>query len=145
MAIFDDTVVLFDDPNTLFDSGSGTMFFVPPSDDIVPPIYVVPDRDYPSTMNPLMRHYRNQTRGRNIFLMSDGTVIDSQLQYTPPNMIQPPTDPYVRTIYEQGGAMIEVDTFQVPYVTATMYGGCRNPVTPAQAAQLEAAGYTVES
>jgi hypothetical protein len=144
MAIFDDTVALFDDHSVTFDAGASGSTFTPPSDDIVPPIYVVPDMAYPSTMNPLMRHFRNQTRGRNIFLMSDGSVIDSQRQYTPPNMIQPPTDPYVRSIYEQGGALMETDTYQTPYVTATMYGGSKNPVTPAQAAQLVAAGYTLD-
>jgi hypothetical protein len=76
--------------------------------------------------------------------MSDGTVIDSQLQYTPPNMIQPPTDPYVRTIFESGGALIEEDTHQTPYVVRTLYGGTMNLVDDAEAAQLEAAGYTVD-
>jgi hypothetical protein len=118
--------------------------FTPPTDDIVPPIYM-PEEDpwYPCDplMNRLMRHYRNQTRGRNIFLMSDGTVRDSQIQGTPPNMIQPPTDPYARSIYESGGALIEQDFFQIPYVTRTLYGGSDNVINTAEAATLTAAGY----
>lgn len=119
--------------------------FSPPSDDIVPPIEVAgPDPTYPvdPLMNRLMRHFRNQTRGRNIFLMSDGTYRDSQIQGTPPNMIQPPTDPFARTVYESGGALVEVDTFQVPYVKRTYYGGSANVITAAEATALNAAGYT---
>ncbi len=120
--------------------------FTPPTDDIVPPIYIGgPDPNYPSCgpMDRLMRHFRNQTRGRNIFLMSDGSVVDSQVGGTPPNMIQPPTDPYSRAIFEQGGALVEVDAFQVPYVVRTLYGGSVNQVNAAEKAQLIAAGYTV--
>lgn len=120
--------------------------FTPPTDDLVPPIYIAgPDYTYPvdPCMQRLMRHYRNQTRGRNIFAMSDGTFVDSQIDGTPPNMIQPPTDPYVRTVFEQGGVAIEVDTFQVPYVVRTYYGGVANVVNATEKAALEAAGYTV--
>ena len=121
--------------------------FTPPTDDIVPPIYIGgPDPTYPvdPCMQRLMRHFRNQTRGRNIFLMSDGSVLDSQIQGTPPNMIQPPTDPYSRAIFEQGGELIEEDTFQIPYVRRTLYGGSVNFVNAAEASQLESAGYTVD-
>ena len=118
--------------------------FTPPSDDIVPPIYVTPDEAYPSTMNALFRHYRQQTRGRNIFLMSDGTVQDSQVNGTPPNMIQPPTDPYVRSYtVDSNGNSQETDTFQVPYVVRTMYGGSVNTINDAEKTQLVNAGYTV--
>ncbi len=116
--------------------------FTPPSDDIVPAVYVTPDIMHPSSMNPLFRHFKQQTRGRNIFLMSDGTIRDSQVQGTPPNMIQPPTDPYVRSIYESGGALVEVDTYQVPYVVRTYYGGSINQITSAEATTLNNAGYT---
>jgi hypothetical protein len=58
-------------------------------------------------------------------------------------MIIPATDPYSRTIYESGGALVEQDTFQVPYVVRTYYGGTNNKVSPAEAAALTAAGYTV--
>jgi hypothetical protein len=118
--------------------------FTPPSDNIVPPIYVTPDQTHPSTMNALFRHFKNQDRGRNIFLMSDGTVVDSQVGGTPPNMIQPPTDPFVRSYtVDSNGNSVETDTFQTPYVTATMYGGSVNVINDAQKAQLQAAGYTV--
>jgi hypothetical protein len=92
-------------------------------------------------MQRLMRHFINQTRGRNIFLMSDDSIVDSQLQYTPPNMIQPPTDPYARSIYESGGNMIEVDFYQVPYVVRTYYGGSTVQISAAEAVILTSAGY----
>lgn len=118
--------------------------FTPPTDDIVPPIYM-PEEDpwfpVPKVMNRLMRHFRNQTRGRNIFLMSDGTYLDSQINGTPPNMIQPPTDPYARAIYESGGATVEQDFFQTPYVVRTYYGGVANPITAAEVTALTTAGY----
>jgi len=121
--------------------------FTPPADNIVPPIYVTVDHDDPwfpadPAMHRLMRHFRNQTRGRNIFKMSDGTFRDSQVDGTPPNMIQPPTDPYARAIYESGGALVEQDFFQIPYVVRTYYGGSVNQITATEAAALNAAGYT---
>lgn len=140
---YDDSTITYDSTKTY--DGAGQSTFTPPSDQIVPPIYVTPDQFYPSPMNALFRHYENQWRGRNIFLMSDGTTRDSQINGTPPNMILPATDPYSRAIYESGGALIEVDTYQVPYVTAVMYGGTANPVTTAQAAQLVANGYVLDS
>lgn len=125
--------------------------FTPPTDHIVPPIYLGgpdPLHGIDSAMQRLFRHFDNRDRGRNIFLMSDGTVTDSQdtsfganASGTPPNMIQPPTDPYVRSIFESGGELIEVDVFQVPYVVRTYYGGSGNVITSAEATILTAAGY----
>lgn len=127
----------------------------PPADDVVAPIYYpdypapgyggrfMNDDHYPidPLMQRLFRHYRNQTRGRNLFLMSDGTVVDSQVGGTPPNMILPRTDPYA-VVYDATSGSLQVTNFtQSPYVTAVMYGGSDNPVTAAQAAQLTAAGY----
>lgn len=120
--------------------------FSPATDAVVEPIYVGgEDSFYPvdPLMQRLFRHYKSQNRGRNIFAMSDGTFIDSQVGGTPPNMIQPPTDPYVRSVYESAGALVEVDEFQVPYVVRTYYGGSANAVSAAEAAALTAAGYTV--
>jgi hypothetical protein len=123
--------------------------FTPPSDDIVPPIYVTANGDDPwypvePTMKRLFRHFRNQTRGRNIFAMSDGTFLDSQVDGTPANMVQPPTDPYARAIYESGGALIEQDFFQIPYVVRTYYGGSANQITTAEATALNNAGYSTD-
>lgn len=121
--------------------------FTPKTDNIVPPIYIGgPDMHYPVPrfMDRLMRHFQNENRGRNIFLMSDGSVVDSQVGGTPPNMIQPPTAPYARAIYEQGGAMVEQDFFQVPYVLRTLYGGVANVVNDAESAQLIANGYSLD-
>jgi hypothetical protein len=119
--------------------------FTPAIDNIVPPIYIGgPDPHYPVAvqMQRLMRHFVNQNRGRNIFLMSDGTFVDSQVGGIPPNMIQPPTDPYARTVYESGGATVETDSFQVPYVVRTYYGGVTNIITTLEATNLTNAGYT---
>lgn len=145
MPNYDDPTVLYDGTNA-YDGPAAPSLFTPPTDDIVPPIYITPDHNDPwfpieQPMHNLFRHYREQTRGRNIFLMSDGTVQDSQIQGTPPNMIQPPTDPYARAIFEQGGALIEQDFFQVPYVVRTLYGGSDNHVSTAEINQLTAAGY----
>lgn len=131
------------DSNLVYDMGE---YFFPATDAIVPPIYIVEDPYYPCdpAMNRLMRHYKNQQRGRNIFKMSDGTFVDSQVGGTPPNMIQPPTDPYARAISESGGATVEQDFFQVPYVVRTYYGGTYNQITAAEKAALIAAGYLVD-
>lgn len=119
--------------------------FQPPTDVIVPQVYLGgPDPVYglDSAMQRLMRHFTQRVRGRNIFKMSDGTFQDSQVNGTPPNMIQPPTSPYARAIYESGGALLETDFFQVPYVVRTYYGGTLNIITATEAAALQAAGYT---
>lgn len=127
----------------------------PSADDVVGPIYYpdypapgyggrfVNDAYYPvdPLMQRLFRHMHRQTRGRNLFLMSDGTVVDSQVGGTPPNMILPRTDPYVTVFDATSGSLQITQTFQTPYVTAVMYGGSANPVTAAQAAQLTAAGF----
>ncbi len=127
----------------------------PAGDDIVAPTYqpdypqggygasFVNDPYYPCDplMQRLMRHYTPQTRGRNLFLMSDGTVIDSQVGGQPPNMILPRTDPYAVVFDATSGSLVVTDYTQTPYVTAIMYGGCDNPVTAAQASQLTSAGY----
>lgn len=127
----------------------------PGTDDIVGPIYFpdyphggyassfVNDPAYPvgPLMQRLFRHMRAQTRGRNLFLMSDGTVLDSQVDGTPPNMILPRTDPYAVVYDATSGQLVVTNFTQTPYVTAVMYGGSDNPVTAAQAAQLTAAGF----
>lgn len=121
--------------------------FSPPVDAVVSPVYIGEDPTYPvdPLMQRLMRHYKQQERGRNIFLMSDGTFRDSQVDGQPPNMIEPPTDPYVRSIGPQAGTglLVEDDTFQVPYVVRTYYGGSANPVSAAEATALTNAGYVV--
>lgn len=121
--------------------------FSPATDTIVPPIYVTTGGDDPwypvdPCMQRLFRHFSSRQRGRNVFAMSDGTFVDSQVGGTPPNMIQPPTDPYARAVYESGGALVEQDFFQVPYVVRTYYGGSANQITATEASALNGAGYT---
>ena len=123
--------------------------FTPPTDAIVSPVYTGPglappdDPYYPvdPLMHRLMRHYKQQNRGRNIFEMSDGTFVDSQVGGTPPNMIQPPTDPYVTVFDATSGTLQVTQTFQTPYVVRTYYGGTNNQVNATEAAALTAAGY----
>lgn len=114
----------------------------PSTDAVVSPVYVVDD-DPPvdPLMQRLMRHYKQQNRGRNLFLMSDGSVIDSQVGGTPPNMILPRTDPYATVYDATSGSLVVTNFNQTPYVTAIMYGGSDNPVTAAQVTQLTNAGY----
>ena len=126
--------------------------FSPPVDALVAPIYIGPglgqqnDEFYPvdPLMHRLFRHYANRDRGRNVFLMSDGTLRDSQVDGTPPNMIQPPTDPFATSFDSTSGEERTTRFFEVPYVVRTFYGGSANEVNDEEAAILTAAGYVVD-
>ena len=146
MPHYDDPTILYDSPTT-YDGGTVVPTFTPQGDDIVPPIYLVYDPYYPviPQMQRLFGHYANRPRGRNIFLMSDGTFRDSQVQGTPPNMNPDhPKDPYATWyVNDANGNAQRQGAFQVPTVIRTYYGGSANQVTPAEVAALEAAGYTV--
>lgn len=95
--------------------------FTPPSANEVPP--VLPDRD--PTQSPLgralFRHYRARPAGRNIYMLSDGTITE--------------TDPDMQTVFwraEQGS----------PYVSKLWFGGhAGEEVTAAQEAALTSAGF----
>lgn len=117
-------------------------YFTPPTDRIVPATYMKGDDQLPvdPAMQKLFRFYRNGDRGRNIFLMSDGTYRDSQVDGQPPNMNPTsPTSPYA-TVYD--GVTQTTSTFSNSvYVTKVYWGGCANPVTDAEVTALTAAGY----
>jgi hypothetical protein len=51
-----------------------------PVEDIVPPVYLAPDRHYPvpKLAHRLFRHYKSRAGGRNIYILDDGTVTQSQ-------------------------------------------------------------------
>ena len=57
-------------------------------------------------------------------------------------MIQPADAPYVTVSFpDHNGNQVTQNTFQVPYVVRTYYGGTDNEVSPDEAAALQAAGY----
>lgn len=113
--------------------------FSPPTDDIVPPVYIGGnDPVYPvdPLMTRLFRHYAQGPRGRNVYQMSDGTF-----QETPPAFWNPdnPTEPF-STVFNWDGTVTK--TALTPYVVRVYFGGVANPITAAEAAALQAAGYT---
>lgn len=117
--------------------------FTPPTDQIVPPIYIdPPDPYYPSDplMQRLMAHYENQFRGRNVFLLSDGTFTEEQ----PPNWnADDPIAPYATVFDATSGAVVVTEFDQIPYVVKVYWGGVDNPISSAEATALTAAGYSV--
>lgn len=119
---------------------TGHHFFCP-TDQIVPPIYIdPPDPYYPCDplMQRLMAHYENQWRGRNVFLLSDGSYTEQQ----PPNWNpDDPDEPYA-TVFDASSGEVVVTYFTPdPYVVKVYFGGVDNEITAAEAAALNAAGY----
>lgn len=117
--------------------------FTPPTDKIVPPIYIdPPDPYYPSDplMQRLMAHYESQFRGRNVFLLSDGTFTEEQ----PANWnADSPTAPYATVFDATSGSVVVTQFTQVPHVVKVYWGGVNNPISASEATALTAAGYTV--
>lgn len=123
--------------------------FTPPTDDVVPPIYIGDDtgRDLPShyadvprAMHRLMLHYAQRPRGRNVFLMMDGAITEDQ----PPNWN--PVDPTGPFWSGWNPLTHQLDSSTLPtsqQVRKVFWGGTANPVTAAEAALLTAAGYTI--
>lgn len=122
--------------------------FVCPSDPQVSPVnnYF---GDVPAEADPLMvrlmSHYRSGPRGRNVFLMQDGSITEVQ----PPNWDPSnPTDPYAYSYTYAGGSQpaTGVVSFSQPAAQQVkrIYwgGGCVNQITAAEATVLQAAGYT---
>jgi hypothetical protein len=131
------------DGTGLYDSGvtySGYLF-TPPNVKFVPPF--LPDST--GAQRDLWRHFENRERGVNVWVMSDGSV--RQSDPTPENSntsmvgIFPwdpfnPSAPYVRSIYIDAGANpqspTEHDTVHNPYVVAYFAGASTYPVSNAQ-------------
>lgn len=90
-------------------------FQVPPQD-LVPPVYVGPERymPVPKLSARLFRHYKSRARGPNLFKLIDGTYTYNQPY------------PYDETT-----------------VAVTYYGGHIYTVDATEAAALTAAGFTV--
>lgn len=82
----------------------------------------------------LFRHFASTPRGRNVFLLTDGTVTETQ----PANWN--PDDPtgVVNTSWYLGQATV---TYATQIVRKVFWGGCANPITADEQAILTAAGY----
>lgn len=121
--------------------------FTPPTDNVVPPIYVgpggaqgfdLPDHyaDVDPAMIKLFRHYAQRPRGRNVFALSDGTFTETQpANWDPSN----PSAPYVQGY--NPFTFTTDSTSMNPYVTKVYWGGSDNPLTAAEVTALTAAGY----
>ena len=96
--------------------------FTPPTSDTVPPVLGPEDPEYAPLANRLFRHYRARPAGRNVYLLSDNTVTE--------------TDPNGRTVFWQ-----QADGS--PYVSRAFYGGHDSYIiSAAEKTILDAAGYT---
>lgn len=101
-----------------------------------------PDAD--PLMLRLMSHFKSGPRGRNVFLLQDGTFTETQPPNWDPN---DPTAPFAYSYTYAGGSQPAngVTTFTQPanqQVKRIYFGGCANPITAAEATALNAAGYT---
>lgn len=95
--------------------------FDPPVADLTPPVVARDDDTYTALGNRLFRHYKNRAQARNVFLLTDGTVV-------------PPAD---------AAPIQREDDDDV----ARVFHGARGPhtVNATEQAALEAAGYTVDA
>lgn len=124
--------------------------FTPPTDLVVSQTYIgsgetgmdLPShyRDVPPAMHRLMSRYRQGARGRNVFLMADGSVTETQpSNWDPSNPSGPVTQGWNPFTHSQ-----DSDTLPTSQqVRKVFWGGCANPVTSAEATILTNAGYTV--
>ena len=137
LALYDDGF-LYDGPDGI----AGSLFmFTPPNVDDVPPFL-------PETRGParnLFRHYRLRTRGVNVFVLSDESVVQDTATAENSNTNIPypwdpndPSGPYAR-VYDIFGN--ETDFSQNPYITAVFYGAHSYLVNSAMATILTMAGY----
>ncbi len=97
----------------------------------------------------LWRHYENRERGVNVWLMSDGSVVQDTATAENSNTntanvypwdVNNAQAPYVRSIYIDAGANpqspTEHDTAHAVYPVAFFQGGCSHVLTGAQATLL---------
>lgn len=124
--------------------------FTPPTDAIVPTVYVgsgetgmdLPShyRDVPPAMHRLMGRFRQGNRGRNVFLMADGSITETQPpQWDPSNPTGPVTQGWNPFTHSQDTSSL----LSSQQVVKVFWGGCANPVSSAEATALTNAGYTV--
>lgn len=141
--LYDSTLAY--DSTTFYDSGGGPpppppttgWFFTPPNVKLVPPF--LPGST--PLEKSLWLHYENRERGVNVFIMSDGSVVQSDP--TPENSntdmtgvypwnIDDPSGPYVRSIFIDPGANPQVptehDVSHPVYVVQNFYGASIYPI-----------------
>jgi hypothetical protein len=143
--------IIYDSPTTTYDSGSVTYegsggastgyVFTPPLIKVVPTF--LPDST--PLEKSLWLHFENRVRGVNVWILSDGSVVQSDP--TPENSntdmtdvypwdVNNPAAPYVRSIFIDSGANPQVATEHVVvhtvYPVANFYGGSSYPITTAQ-------------
>jgi cytoskeletal protein RodZ len=105
--------------------------------------------------NSLWRHFQNRNRGVNVWILSDGTVVqdtataeNANTNMTPvyPWDVNNAAAPYVTTHYVPAlpAAQVGITTTvsHNPYPVANFYGGSTYSITDAQYTTLSAAGYT---
>ena len=138
------------DSATLYEGGSSTLrlIFTPPLVKDRPPI--LPE---PHPGNELWLHYENRYRGVNVWILSDGSVVQDTA--TPENSntdmsavypwdVNNAAAPYVTSVFIDSGADPQVASVHTvrhnPYPIANFYGGSSHVVTPVQSTLL--ANYT---
>jgi hypothetical protein len=97
----------------------------------------------------LWQHFENRYRGVNVWILSDGSVVqdtataensNTDMSAVYPWNVSYPADPYVRSVYIDAGANPQVATDHSvshdPYPVAFFQGGCTTPITPAQVTLL---------
>lgn len=135
MPNYDDAAITWDDPDVTYDGG-GTVTppSTPPDSDfpIVDPFGVPPTLpdDTTSLAYRLFRHYKSRPEGINVYIMSDGSVTQSDPDGS-------------SSLWRESDRM--GDTIPgAPHVTHVFWGGHdMDAVTPAEAIILANAGYTV--
>jgi hypothetical protein len=146
MTIIYDALVAYDSGVTFDGAGAPTGYvFTPP---------LIKDRptfldDSTQDQKDLWRHYENRYRGVNVWILSDGSVVQDtatpENSNTSMNGVYPwnpsnPAAPYVRSIYIDAGVRPQVatehDTAHAVYPVAYFSGGSSHPVTVAQATIL---------
>src|ERR1035437_6274271 len=144
VAVYDSTASY--DSVDLYDVGGvGTYLFTPP---------LVKDRptfleDSSQAQKDLWRHYELRYRGVNVWILSDGSVVQdtttSENSNTDMSGVYPwdvnhPAAPYVRSIFIDAGVRPQVatehDTAHAVYPVAFFAGASTYPVTAAQATLL---------
>jgi hypothetical protein len=102
--------------------------FTPPATSTVPPVLPPGTGGQTPLQYRLWRHYRSRPEGRNVYVLSDGTVTED--------------DPDSETVHWFGGHDSPADG--TPYVVHVFYGGHDDYIIDdATATLLAAEGYTV--
>jgi hypothetical protein len=96
----------------------------------------------------LWRHYKPKARGVNVYLLSDGTIVqdtataeNSETSFPLPYILNDPSGPYAYTTNWDG----TIEEASLPVWIMKVYeGGHVHQVTASEAALLSEAGYSIE-